>query len=177
MPQLEVRFQLHPRGGRGIATGALAATRLLGSSLVTLWTMQAPFAMRQTAGRGMLCPAMIGMEMLLQHGAQPIQQSPVKAMPASCITGFESGTTGERGRGSGKSFLGCMFPCQRPGMDPALLRCRFGFHLPLHSRACQHHTGRATAPSTATRTRNAAQICSLLIPSSTCSLSTSPSSK
>lgn len=74
---LEVRFQLHPRGGRAIATGALAATRLAQGSLVTLWTMQAPFAMRQTHGRGMLCPGTLGLEMLVQHRAQPPQESPV----------------------------------------------------------------------------------------------------
>lgn len=106
MPQLEVRFQLHPREGRGIATEALAATRLAQGSLVTFWTMQAPFAMKQTPGRGMLCPGTLGLGMPVQHRAQPttaepcILLNPVKAMPASCMAGFESGTTGERGSGS-----------------------------------------------------------------------------
>lgn len=76
MPQLEVRFQLHPRGGRSCATGALAATRLAQGSLVTLWTMQAPSAMRQTTERGMLCPGTRGMGMLVRYRAQPTQQSP-----------------------------------------------------------------------------------------------------
>lgn len=67
---LEGRSQLHPREGGDVQLGHRLLLGLLGATFVTSsWDAQAPRAIRQAPGRGMLCPSTLGVGVLAQHRA------------------------------------------------------------------------------------------------------------